>query len=365
MGIVERFERKLEGAVGDGFARVFGGSVVRREVEQALQREVTDGVRQLDGGHWLAPNRFTVTLSPSDHAQLAEDRQEVGGILVRWLTGYIAEQQWQTYGDIAVGFETSAALHTGQFRTSSSVDPDASHDTADSPPAHPGAAAMSPTPGHPPNPGQDGPAERPPASWDPHRGWSASPPAGEWSAQAPQSYPGQNAGQDYGPAGYGAPQQGGWNSGHGYYDQGYSGGQGYGSGQGYSGGQGYGSGQGYGGGQGYNDQGYGDQGYGAGPGYAAELTGALHLEDGSGRSYQLKSGANVIGRGQDAQFRLADTGVSRRHLEITWDGQVAMLTDLGSTNGTTVNGSPVQHWQLADGDIVRAGNSSIVVRIWG
>jgi len=30
-----------------------------------------------------------------------------------------------------------------------------------------------------------------------------------------------------------------------------------------------------------------------------------------------------------------------------------------------VNGSPVQHWQLADGDIVRAGNSSIVVRIWG
>ena len=63
----------------------------------------------------------------------------------------------------------------------------------------------------------------------------------------------------------------------------------------------------------------------------------LQLDDGSGRTYQLREGADVIGRGQDAQFRLPDTGVSRRHLEIRWDGQVALLCDLNSTNGTTVN----------------------------
>ena len=40
-----------------------------------------------------------------------------------------------------------------------------------------------------------------------------------------------------------------------------------------------------------------------------------------------------------------------------------MLSDLGSTNGTTVNGAPVQDWQLADGDVIRAGNSEILVRI--
>ncbi|NLG56169.1 MAG: FHA domain-containing protein, partial [Rhodococcus sp.] len=57
------------------------------------------------------------------------------------------------------------------------------------------------------------------------------------------------------------------------------------------------------------------------------------------------------------------TGVSRRHIDIRWDGQVAMLSDLGSTNGTTVNGAPVQDWQLADGDIIRAGHSEILVRI--
>ncbi|HEY9263551.1 MAG TPA: FHA domain-containing protein, partial [Mycobacterium sp.] len=122
------------------------------------------------------------------------------------------------------------------------------------------------------------------------------------------------------------------------------------------------------------DQGYADQGYGAGgygtAGYGAQgdypsagSTVTLQLDDGSGRTYQLREGANVIGRGQDAQFRLPDTGVSRRHLEIRWDGQVALLSDLNSTNGTTVNNAPVQEWQLADGDVIRLGHSEIIVRV--
>ncbi len=95
------------------------------------------------------------------------------------------------------------------------------------------------------------------------------------------------------------------------------------------------------------------------------MTATLTLDDGSNRSYQLVQGANVIGRGQDAQFRLADTGVSRRHLEISWDGQQATLSDLGSTNGTTVNGTPVQTWQLADGDTIRVGHSALLFRAQG
>ena len=39
-----------------------------------------------------------------------------------------------------------------------------------------------------------------------------------------------------------------------------------------------------------------------------------------------------------------------------------MLSDLGSTNGTTVNGNPVQTWQLTDGDVIRVGHSSLVFR---
>ncbi len=112
---------------------------------------------------------------------------------------------------------------------------------------------------------------------------------------------------------------------------------------------------------------YGQQaGYGqpAADEYAATgHTVTLQLDDGSGRTYELRDGANVIGRGQDAQFRLPDTGVSRRHLEIRWDGQVAMLSDLNSTNGTTVNNAPVQEWQLADGDVIRVGHSEIIVHL--
>jgi hypothetical protein len=170
--------------------------------------------------------------------------------------------------------------------------------------------------------------------------------------------------------GYGQQQPGG-------YDQGY-GQQGYGQPGGYD--------QGYGQQQGGYDQGYGQQGYGqpggypppggdpyAQQGYAPpavqtgprQLQASLQLDDGSNRTYSLKQGGNVVGRGQDADFRLPDTGVSRRHLEITWDGQSATLADLGSTNGTTVNGTPVQTWQLADGDVVRIGHSSLVFRTQG
>lgn len=95
---------------------------------------------------------------------------------------------------------------------------------------------------------------------------------------------------------------------------------------------------------------------------AQALAVTLFLEDGSQRAYRLKDGSNVIGRGQEAEFRLPDTGVSRRHVEVFWDGQTAFLRDLGSTNGTLVNGHPVQDWQLADGDVIRAGNSEITVQ---
>lgn len=182
-----------------------------------------------------------------------------------------------------------------------------------------------------------------------------------------QGYQGQ-PGYDQGYDQQGYAQQGGYDQ-QGYaqpgYDQGYDQ-QGYAQQPGYD--------------QGYDQQGYAQQGaqgypqggaqqapYGAQGGYAPAagpgFSATLALDDGSGRTYQLREGSNIIGRGQDAHFRLPDTGVSRRHIEVRWDGQTAMLSDLGSTNGTLVNGSPVQDWQLADGDVIRAGHSEILIRI--
>ncbi|GAB2506221.1 FHA domain-containing protein FhaA [Corynebacterium atrinae] len=90
---------------------------------------------------------------------------------------------------------------------------------------------------------------------------------------------------------------------------------------------------------------------------------SLLLQDGSSRTYLVHEGSNIIGRSNDADLRLPDTGVSRQHAEVTWDGQDAVLVDLQSTNGTTVNDTPVENWLLADGDVITMGHSHIEVRI--
>ena len=91
----------------------------------------------------------------------------------------------------------------------------------------------------------------------------------------------------------------------------------------------------------------------------------LMLQDGSSRVYHVREGSNILGRSNDADLRLPDTGVSRQHAEITWNSQDAVLVDLQSTNGTTVNDTPIENWLLADGDVITLGHSHIEVRITG
>ena len=56
----------------------------------------------------------------------------------------------------------------------------------------------------------------------------------------------------------------------------------------------------------------------------------------------LSRGTVTLGRGQDADIRLDDELVSRRHCTVTFDGIHVTVTDLGSTNGTFVDGQPIQ-----------------------
>ncbi|MCK7637238.1 DUF3662 and FHA domain-containing protein [Corynebacterium pygosceleis] len=91
----------------------------------------------------------------------------------------------------------------------------------------------------------------------------------------------------------------------------------------------------------------------------------LLLQDGSSRTYLVQEGSNIIGRGTDVDFRLPDMGVSRRHAEVMWDGRDAVLVDLHSTNGTTVNDTDIDNWLLADGDVIKVGHSYIEVRVTG
>jgi len=79
-----------------------------------------------------------------------------------------------------------------------------------------------------------------------------------------------------------------------------------------------------------------------------------------GQRYLLTGSVTVIGRGSEADIIVDDTGVSRRHLEIriTPDGVIA--TDLGSTNGTYIEGHHVDAATLVDGNTLTIGRTRIL-----
>ena len=307
MGVLQRFERRLEGLVGTAFARLFKGQVEPVEVAKALQREAEARRAIVGQDRVLVPNRYVVELGPTDHDRLAPWETQLTNTLAEMVQEHVDDEGWSTFGDIEVSLARNEELGTGMFHVSSSVDPNA------------------------------GPRRRPYNSL---------------------SMPAVPAGGALPP-----PSGGG-------YGAGYSGGasQGYGGGYGEPG---YGQSPGYGGYPPYGEQ---ADGYPAGNGYAAPATvpppayqqqsRSRHLltVDGSQQWLELHVGSNVIGRGQDADLRLPDTGVSRRHVDVRFDGASAILHDLGSTNGTTVNGHRAQSWQLQHGDVVRLGHTVLVYR---
>ncbi|MGV3623718.1 MAG: FHA domain-containing protein [Archangium sp.] len=76
---------------------------------------------------------------------------------------------------------------------------------------------------------------------------------------------------------------------------------------------------------------------------------------------EAPEGSLVIGRGEAADVRLFDGSVSSLHAEIRWDGwkRVAWLRDLGSTNGTLVNGNALTgEVELAEGNVVTLGDET-------
>lgn len=83
----------------------------------------------------------------------------------------------------------------------------------------------------------------------------------------------------------------------------------------------------------------------------------------NGKRYPLVKSRTVIGRGSDADITVDDSGTSRRHVEILWDGSRAQVRDLGSTNGSQLNGSPVKQAILEPESIVTIGRTSIVFRV--
>jgi two-component system cell cycle response regulator len=79
-----------------------------------------------------------------------------------------------------------------------------------------------------------------------------------------------------------------------------------------------------------------------------------------GEMYKLEKDPFIIGRGDKADLRLLDDGISRDHARIVKDGGQLALEDMGSTNGTYCNGERVTRQALAEGDKILLGTTTIL-----
>jgi hypothetical protein len=79
-----------------------------------------------------------------------------------------------------------------------------------------------------------------------------------------------------------------------------------------------------------------------------------------GKAYELSVERAILGRSRECSVRVDDANVSRRHAEVRDEGDGWLLVDLGSTNGTLLNGKRVERERLEDGDTITLGSTQIV-----
>jgi hypothetical protein len=82
-----------------------------------------------------------------------------------------------------------------------------------------------------------------------------------------------------------------------------------------------------------------------------------------GKRHPLTKARTVIGRGSDADITIDDSGTSRQHIEILWDGKRGQVSDLGSTNGSKLNGQPLTKAPLPADSVIEIGRTRIVFRV--
>ena len=82
-----------------------------------------------------------------------------------------------------------------------------------------------------------------------------------------------------------------------------------------------------------------------------------------GRHHPITRSRTIIGRGTEADITVDDTSISRKHIEILWDGKRGQVNDLGSTNGALLNGAPVTKALLSPDSVIDIGRTRIVFRV--
>lgn len=85
----------------------------------------------------------------------------------------------------------------------------------------------------------------------------------------------------------------------------------------------------------------------------------------NGSRHTITATGLVVGRGTEADLRISDPGVSRRHVRFTLSGGGVEVRDLGSTNGMSVDGHRVDRMAVRNGSVVKIGNTTMTVHMEG
>ena len=119
MGLLDRFEQRLDRMVNGAFARAFKAEVQPVEIASALAREIDDRAAVVSRGRTVVPNVFVVDLSPHDHERLSV----YGGTIQEELAGVVREhaeeQRYTLMGGAEVTLARDDDLETGLFRVHS------------------------------------------------------------------------------------------------------------------------------------------------------------------------------------------------------------------------------------------------------
>jgi hypothetical protein len=121
MGVLQRFERRIEEMVNRPFARAFKAEVQPVEIASALQRECDDRAAIVARGRTMVPNAFTVALGDSDHERLSLYAEALGSELAAMVREHAEEQGYAFIGPVSVAFERDDDLPTGRFQVRSAA----------------------------------------------------------------------------------------------------------------------------------------------------------------------------------------------------------------------------------------------------
>ncbi|MDG9701097.1 DUF3662 and FHA domain-containing protein [Streptomyces sp. DH37] len=119
MGVLKRFEQRLEGLVNGTFAKVFKSEVQPVEIAGALQRECDNNATIWNRERTVVPNDFIVELSAPDFERLSPYSGQLGDELAGMVREYAKQQRYTFMGSVKVHLERADDLDTGLYRVRS------------------------------------------------------------------------------------------------------------------------------------------------------------------------------------------------------------------------------------------------------